>query len=139
LSGAVLGVSLKKLVNRDKEEVLVKALKWFLGISLVFTISACSPQQDDNATSVTSQPKEVTSFAGKVTKIDRGKDGSTVELTNETTGEKVYATISIPNLGPNTAFDFSDIKLGRKLEVMGKPFFLGEDRYITANQAKRIE
>jgi hypothetical protein len=134
-----LGISLKKLVNRDKKGVLVKVLKWFLGISLIFTISACSPQQDDDATFATSQPKEVISFTGKVTKINLGKDGSTVELTNETTGEKVYATISIPNLGPNTAFDFSDIKLGRKLEVMGKPFLLGEDHYITATQAKRIE
>jgi hypothetical protein len=87
----------------------------------------------------TSQPKETISFTGKITKVNRGKDGSTVELTNETTGEKLYATISIPNLGQNTVFDFSDIKLGRKLEVMGKPFLLGEDRHINATQAKRIE
>jgi hypothetical protein len=106
---------------------------------MVFTISACSPQQDDNGAPSISQPEEIISFTGKVTRINRGKDGSTVELTNETTGEKLYATISIPNLGSNTIFDFSDIKLGRKLEVMGKPFLLGEDRYITATQAKRIE
>jgi hypothetical protein len=117
----------------------VKVLKWLLSIFMVLTISACSPQQDDNGTPAISQPEEITSFTGKVTRIDRGKDGSTVELTNETTGEKLYATISIPNLGPNTVFDFSDIKLGRKLEVMGKPFLLGEDHYITATQAKRIE
>ena len=106
---------------------------------MVFTISACSPQQDDDATPAISQPKEVISFTGKITRVDRGKDGSTVELTNETTGEILYATISIPNLGPNTVFDFTDINLGRKLEVIGQPFLLGEDRYITATQAKRID
>ena len=117
----------------------MKVLKLLLNISMVFMIAACSPQQDGDATPATSQPKEMISFAGQVTRVDPGKDGSTVELTNETTGEKIYATISKPNLGPNTVFDFNDIKLGRKLEVTGEPFLLGEDRYMTVAQAKRIE
>jgi hypothetical protein len=102
----------------------VKVLKWLLSIFMVFAISACSPQKDGNSAPAISQPEEIISFTGKVTRIDRGKDGSTVELTKETTGEKLYTTISIPNLGLNTVFDFSDIQLGRKLEVMGKPFLL---------------
>jgi hypothetical protein len=121
-------VAIKILVTG---ELTVKRMVVVLGI-LVLLPTLVSAQS-------TSQPKETISFAGKITKINRGKDGSTVELTNETTGEKLYATISIPNLGPNIVFDFSDIKLGRKLEVMGKPFLLGEDRHITAIQAKQIE
>jgi hypothetical protein len=102
-------------------------------IVILFLIPALASAQS------TSQSKEKMSFSGKVTRVECGKDGRTVELTNEATGKKLYATISIPNLGPNTVFDFNDIKLGHKLEVVGKPFLLGEDRYITATQAKRIE
>ena len=78
-------------------------------------------------------------FTGTITGIQHGRDGDVVKLTHRVTGEILYAVISIPNLGPESSFDFSAIELGNVLEVSGdEPFELGGKRQMAARSAKHI-
>jgi|GEM_PF-3821860 len=80
---------------------------------------------------------EIITFRGEIIDIEDGIDGSTVTLQNNE--EKlIKTTISIPNLGPNSDFDFSDIKKGNSLFVSGKSFEMENITYITAQHAGTI-
>ncbi len=102
-------------------------------------LSACANQPISSETNTTIPPnttKQTDVFVGKVTSIENGKDGSTVLLSNETTGELLDAVISIPNLGPESKFDFDHIKTGNILKVYGKSFELNNRQRIAGKVAK---
>lgn len=81
------------------------------------------------------EPTGHITFQGIITAIEPGKDGSTVELTGPA-DQKLYAVLSIPNLGPNSDFDFGAIKIGTKIEVEGEAFMLGDRRQMAAKKAR---
>lgn len=73
-------------------------------------------------------------FQGVITAIEPGKDGSTVELTGAA-DQKLHIVLSIPNLGPESTFDFGAFKIGTKIEVEGEVFMLGQRRRMAAKKA----
>ena len=77
------------------------------------------------------------SFRGTIIAIQDGTDGSTITLENEQ-GDMIKSTISIPNLGPDSDFDFSHLKAGNKLWVSGDTFMLGDEKYLTAEYATTV-
>lgn len=76
-----------------------------------------------------------TVFRGTIASIEAGKDGSTVEL-RAADGSKLNVVLSIPNLGPDSDFDFGAIKVGAKIEVQGEIFMLGKERQMAAKKAR---
>lgn len=99
---------------------------------LLRVISPSSTQEADPAA------MNYLTFRGTITQIEPGKDGSTVEL-SAADGQKLYAVLSIPNLGPDSDFDFGAIKLGTVIEVQGEPFKLGDRRQMAAKKARVVE
>lgn len=77
-------------------------------------------------------------FVGTITKVESGKDGYTVEL-SAADGQNLVAVLSIPNLGPDSQFDFGSVKVGTKIEVQGEPFMLGERRRMAAKRARVVQ
>jgi len=73
-------------------------------------------------------------FRGEIIKIENGKDGSTVTLKNYQ-NEIIKSTVSIPNLGINSNFDFSSIKIGNIIEVHGETFKMQDMTHLTAKYA----
>ena len=67
------------------------------------------------------------SFVGKIIALQNGKDGSTVTLHN-TNGKIINATVSIPNLGKNSDFNFSQLQIGKIIEVSGETFMLENEK-----------
>lgn len=78
--------------------------------------------------------EERTSFKGTIVGIENGMDGSTVKLEDEE-GRTIFATLSIPNLGPDTDFDFSNIEKENMIRVSGTTFEMSGKTYLTADYA----
>jgi len=76
----------------------------------------------------------IKTFRGEIIKIEDGKDGSSVTLKNRD-NETVIAKVSIPNLGYNSKFNFSSIKIGNIIEVRGETFEMTDNTHLTANYA----
>lgn len=70
-----------------------------------------------------------------ILQIKSGKDGKS--LTVEDMAGKTYkAVISIPNLGPNSTFDFDHIKVGNQLRLKGEFWEMAGVPQITARHAE---
>ena len=120
-----LKIALFKVSENQEEECLEKVEK----------INGVKYSELNNISSIDEPVVEITeSFTGTITIIEDGKDGSTITLKNEK-GEVIKSTISIPNLGPNTDFDFSNIKVGNKLRVSGSTFEIQGVKHLTAKHA----
>lgn len=64
-------------------------------------------------------------------------DGNTVVVQDES-GQLYTAVISIPNLGPNSNFDFDHLQVGNRLIVSGETWSLGDETRLTVRDAKAI-
>lgn len=64
-------------------------------------------------------------------------DGNTVVLRDES-GKRYTAVISIPNLGPNSTFDFDHLQVGHRMIVSGELWSLGEEVRLTIRDARAI-
>lgn len=63
------------------------------------------------------------------------KDGHSLKV-QDMAGEAYDAVISIPNLGPNSTFDFDDLQVGNNLRLKGEVWDLAGVPQITASYAE---
>ena len=77
-------------------------------------------------------------FTGVITKVQGGTDGSVVRLEMDE-ATTVWATVSIPNLGPDSDFDFSALVVGRTITVTGETFEMDGETWLTAQWAAVVE
>lgn len=101
-------------------------------------MTACGNDDNVDAAATTTPAAETTSglttVTGEIVAVTDGIDGSTVELLTAN-GTTVHATVSIPNLGPDTNFDFSALAVGTTITVTGDTFDLDGDTHLTASTA----
>lgn len=64
-------------------------------------------------------------------------DGNTVVVRDES-GKLYTAVISIPNLGPNSNFDFDHLQVGNRMIVSGDLWSMGGEARLTVRDAKAI-
>ena len=83
---------------------------------------------------------ETIDFTGKISEIEQGKDGSMVTLVGilQDKGSTIKATLSIPNLGQDSDFDFSDIVVGNNISVKGTTFEMNDMTHLTASYAFKM-
>lgn len=83
--------------------------------------------EDDNI-------EDIESFRGEIIEIENGKDGSTLTLKNED-GIIIHSTVSIPNLGVDSTFNFEDVVIGNIIDVSGETFMMNDVKQLTAKYA----
>lgn len=64
-------------------------------------------------------------------------DGNTIVVRDES-GKRYTAVISIPNLGPNSTFDFDHLQAGNRMIVSGDIWSLGNETRLTVRDAKAV-
>ncbi|WP_159799349.1 hypothetical protein [Flavobacterium sp. MK4S-17] len=84
---------------------------------------------------VVSQPASIedTVLKGRVTDIQRGKDGYTAKIKTRE-GIIYFATISIPNL--DSPKQFREVKVGEDIEVSGEFWQMGKEQHIKVTELK---
>lgn len=87
-------------------------------------------EETGNAIPEEEQKIEV-SVAGTVQEINRGKDGYTAKIIDET-GKVYNATISIPNLKDSK--QYRSVQVGDKISVKGESFQSDVDNYIVVRE-----
>lgn len=110
-------------------------------IKLAFTLFAlstftfsCKSKKDSNSnssqTEIMANQKDF-EITGVVVSIQNGKDGYRAEIKGED-NLTYFATISIPNLGENSA-KYKRFEKGDTATVKGELWMLGDERRITVN------
>ena len=121
-----------------RELILIGRLGVLLLIA-AFVLSACGDRPGSVETGAESLAGEAdVTFTGVITEVQVGTDGSTVRLkVDEAT--TVLATVSIPNLGPDSDFDFSALVVGSTITVTGDSFEMDGETWLTARSAAVVE
>lgn len=111
----------------------------FVGFLFAFGISACNSTSAPNsqlAPKKSQLPQKSDVYVGQVTETKDGIDGSTITLYNKKTNTQLSSVISIPNLGPNSEFDFNHIQKGNILKVYGEMFIFGGGMSMSTSAVK---
>ena len=121
-----------------RELILIGRLGVLLLIA-AFVLSACGDYAGSDETGVESPAGESdVTFTGVITEVQDGTDGSTVRLEVDQ-ATTVWATVSIPNLGPDSDFDFSALVVGSTITVTGETFGMDGETWLTAQSAAVVE
>lgn len=102
-------------------------------IEIKDTTTVVTPSADSTVVTTetaVSETKTVTA-SGKITEINRGKDGYTAKFKGED-GKSYAATISIPNL--KDAKQYRTVKVGDKITVTGEPTNIEEEVLIKVTE-----
>ena len=73
----------------------------------------------------------------KIISVRPEMDGNTLVLHDEN-GAEYQAVISIPNLGPESDFDFGHLRPGNQMIVSGEHFEIRGRKHLTIFEAKAI-
>ncbi|WP_461403821.1 hypothetical protein [Falsiruegeria mediterranea] len=109
---------------------LVKLLLVSLGLLFAAACQATSPNPIDGIVDL--QEIEVEILA-----VKPEKDGNTLVVRDDS-GNTYNAVISIPNLGPESDFDFDHLKVGNRMIVTGETWSLAGDPQLTIRDAKAV-
>ncbi|SLN72482.1 hypothetical protein TRL7639_04324 [Falsiruegeria litorea R37] len=102
----------------------------FAALAAILLI-ACQPQvQNETAIGDT----KVEQLTAEIIEVIPGTDGSTV-LLKDGNGKIYSAVLSIPNLGPDSTFDFDHVKPGNSITISGDSFMLDGRPHVVARTA----
>lgn len=73
----------------------------------------------------------------EILSVNPEMDGNTVVIRDET-GKTYTAVLSIPNLGPDSSFDFDHLKPGNRMIVSGETWSLSGEPRLTVRNAEAI-
>lgn len=73
----------------------------------------------------------------EILSVKNEKDGNVLELKNND-GEVFVSVISIPNLGPDSDFDFTELKIGNRLLVSGELWEMDGVKRLTVRDVETI-
>lgn len=114
-------------------------------ISLIWLVSCAQKNvntsipsiENKNLREINEVQNNISTIVWKIIKINDWIDWS--EIVIETIeGTKYTSILSIPNLWPDSNFDFSDIKIWNTLELKGTTFQLWNENRLTADYAKLV-
>ncbi|MFK7780027.1 MAG: hypothetical protein QM490_02670 [Candidatus Gracilibacteria bacterium] len=94
-------------------------------------------KQSQTRSEISEIQDKVSTIVGKIVEIKDGKDGSQIVI-RDNSGYEYTSILSIPNLGTNSKFDFSDIKIGNTLKLKGDMFKIGEKNNLIPKYAKLL-
>lgn len=94
-------------------------------------LAACQTNPQDTAPSAQA---EVENLTAQIIEVTPGTDGSTV-LLKDAKGQTYSAVLSIPNLGPDSTFDFDDVRPGNSITISGDSFELNGRTHVVARTA----
>lgn len=103
----------------------------FFVLATVLLVAACQPKAED-ATVTRGGP--VQNLTAEIIEVTPGRDGSTV-LLKDSAGKTYSAILSIPNLGPDSSFDFDHLKPGNSITISGDSFPLDGRTHVVADTA----
>ena len=83
----------------------------------------------------TAADETVTALPVEIIHVKPESDGYTLKIRDDN-GAVYQAVISLPNLGPNSGFDFDHLKVGNRMIISGTAFNLGNLRSITIREAR---
>lgn len=124
----------KRRETKRKWKPLMKSLVKLLMISLgLLTIAACQ----------TSTSEPIDQIVGlhevevEITSVQSEMDGNSVAVRDEH-GVIYTAVISIPNLGPNSDFDFDHLRVGNRMIVSGEVWASEGGKRLTIREATAV-
>ena len=95
------------------------------------TLAACQPNPQGTASPAETSVENLTA---QIIEVTPGTDGSTV-LLRDAKGQTYSAVLSIPNLGPDSTFDFDHVKPGNSITISGESFELNGRTHVVARTA----
>lgn len=110
-----------------------KLMKAIVTFFVLLSVTACQPGTRASA----NDEVELNEVEVEIVSVKPEKDGSTVTV-RDNAGNMYQAVISIPNLGPDSNFDFDHLEPGNRMIVSGESWFLGAERQLTVREANAI-
>lgn len=108
-------------------------VKIIAAFAILFTASACLSTSE----TISNEPTELDQLEVEIVSVKPEKDGNTVVVRDD--NDKTYqAVISIPNLGPDSDFDFDHLQPGNRMTVSGEVWYLDDEPRLTVREAEAI-
>ena len=111
-------------------------MKKLLSVTIAISLLSVGCTENSNKTPVdqglkTSAKEQLIKVSGKVIDINFGTDGYTAKVLTSS-GDVYFATLSIPNMGPE---QFKQFAIGDLVTIEGQLWLLGQDKQVLVRKA----